>query len=116
MMDQIVVKMTHHIYIVVQIYESSQRRAPAAADTESIEGTFNKPGPPARVGGPSQRSARIELAPPGGGPHGERGATQGPHSTPAQDTEAVNRAPLLALPRRSPGLMPGVHLLCPVEP
>jgi hypothetical protein len=26
----------------------------------------------------------------GGGPHGERGATQEPHSTPAQNTEAAN--------------------------
>ncbi len=38
-----------------------------------------------------------------GGPHGERGATQGPHSTPAQNTEAGYRTPLLVLPRRSPG-------------
>ncbi len=67
--------------------------------TESIEGTFIKPGQRARVGGLSLRSARIELVPPGGGPHGERGATQGPHSTPVHDTKAVDRAPLLALPR-----------------
>ncbi len=96
--------------------DSSRHRAPPVADTESIEGAFIKPGPLARVGSSLQCSARIELAPPGGGPHGERGATQEPHSTPAQDTAAVYRAPLLALPSRSPGLMPGAHLVCPVGP
>ncbi len=44
--------------------DSSQRSAPAAADTESIEGTFIKPGPRALASTPSQRSARIELAQP----------------------------------------------------
>ena len=46
--------------------DSSRRRAPAAADTEWIEGAFIKPGQRARVGGPGQslRPARIELAPP----------------------------------------------------
>ena len=44
--------------------DSSRRRAPATADTESIEGAFIKPGPMARVGGRSLRPARIELAPP----------------------------------------------------
>jgi hypothetical protein len=44
--------------------DSSRRRAPAAADTESIEGAFIKPGQRARVGGLSLRPARIELAPP----------------------------------------------------
>ena len=50
------------------------------------------------------------------GPPGESGATQGPHSTPAQDTEAVDRAPLLALPPSKPGPGARVHLLCPVGP
>ena len=36
------------------------------------------------------------------GPPGESGATQGPHSTPAQDTEEVDRAQLLALPPSKP--------------
>jgi hypothetical protein len=47
----------------------------------------------------------------GGGPHGERGATQEPHSTPAQNTEAAVRASLLTLPRQSPGLLPGAPVL-----
>ncbi len=46
-------------FLVKYFNDSSRRRAPAAADTESIEGTFIKPGPPARVGSPSQRSAKI---------------------------------------------------------
>ena len=44
--------------------DSSRRSAPEAADTESIEGAFIEPGQRARVGGPSLRPARIELAPP----------------------------------------------------
>jgi hypothetical protein len=62
--------------------DSSRRRAPAAADTEWIEGAFNKPGHRARVGGQSLRPARIELAPPKGGPTGRErsyaGAAQYP--------------------------------------
>ena len=50
------------------------------------------------------------------GPPGESGATQEPHSTPAQDTEAVDRAPLLALPPTKPGPEARVHLLCPNGP
>jgi hypothetical protein len=62
--------------------DSSRRRAPAAADTEWIEGAFIKPGHQARVGGQSLRPARIELAPPEGGPTGRErsyaGAAQYP--------------------------------------
>jgi hypothetical protein len=52
------------------------------------------------VAAPREDRARAarEAGPPGGS-----GATQGPHSTPAQDTEAVDRAPLLALPPSKPG-------------
>ncbi len=90
------------IYFLNKI-DSSRRRAPAAADTESIEGTFFKPGPTARVSSQLQCSARIELPPPRRKPHSERGATQEPHSTPAQNTEAVYRAPLLVVPPSEPG-------------
>ena len=50
------------------------------------------------------------------GPRGKRGATQEPQSTPAQDTEAVDRAPLLELPPSKPGPEARVHLLCPEGP
>ncbi len=66
-------KMIQLIYILfsfLSLVDSSRRRAPAAADTEWIEGAFNKPGHRARVGGQSLRPARIELAPPKGGPTG----------------------------------------------
>jgi hypothetical protein len=60
------IKNLYHLILHQISLDSSRRKAPAAADTESIDGTFIKPGPPARarVGTPSQRSARIELAPP----------------------------------------------------
>ena len=74
-------------------------------------GTFIEPRPPALVGVQSQCPARIEPAPPWGGPHGEHGAAQGPHSTPAQNTEAEYRASLLGLPRRTRAPWPRIHLL-----
>ena len=88
----------------------ARRGAPAAADTESIEAHSLSPGPPALVGVQSQCPARIEPAPPGGGPHGEHGATQGPHSTPAQNTEAEYRTSLLDLPRRTRAPWPRIRL------
>ena len=61
---------------------------------------------------PRGSSSRRQKA----GPPGESGATQESHSTPAQDTEAVDRAPLLALPPTKPGPEARVHLLCPNGP
>ncbi len=53
----------------------------------------------ARRSAPRGTSSRRQ----GGGPHGERGATQEPHTTPAQNTDAVYCASLLALPPSKPG-------------
>ncbi len=92
------------------LIDSSRRRAPAVANTESIEAyslRLSPLGRPSMPTGPvlgtqSLCSTRFELAPPGGGPHGEHGAAQGPHSTPAQDTEAVVRPSHLLLPPAHP--------------
>ena len=46
-------------------------------------------------------------------PHGEHGATQGPHGTPVQDTEAIVRPSHLVLPHCTQALWPRVHLLGP---
>ena len=68
------------------LMDSSRCRAPAAADTELEEThSLNQAHRPSSV---HSRSAPRGSSPRRreGGPHGEHGATQEPHSTPAQNT------------------------------
>ena len=67
--------------------DSSRRRAPAAADTEWIEGAFIKPGHRARVGAPSLRPARIELAPPERRAHRARAELRRSRTVPLRRTQ-----------------------------
>ena len=67
--------------------DSTRRRAPAAADTRLIGGAFIKPGQRARVGGPSLRPARIELAPPERRAHRARAELRRSRTVPLRRTQ-----------------------------